>query len=65
VVNIKSNYKDNVVISDTEYVCGAGAIMAGVALIGTFVEVEAAEPMEAETESVAEPESATETESEE
>ena len=64
VVNIKSNYKDNVVISDTEYVCGAGAIMAGVALIGTFVEVEAAEPMEAETESAAEPETEAEVETE-
>jgi uncharacterized protein YbjQ (UPF0145 family) len=40
VINIKSNYKDNVVSSETEYVCGAGALVAGVALIGTFVEVE-------------------------
>jgi uncharacterized protein YbjQ (UPF0145 family) len=40
VINIKSNYKDNVVSNETEYVCGAGALVAGVALIGTFVEVE-------------------------
>lgn len=40
VINIKSNYKDNVVSSETEYVCGAGALVAGVALIGTFVEIE-------------------------
>ena len=40
VVNIKSNYKNNVVISDTEFSCGAGGLMAGVALIGDFVTVE-------------------------
>ena len=40
VVNILSNYKDDKVSSDTEFVCGAGGIMAGVALIGTFVELE-------------------------
>jgi uncharacterized protein YbjQ (UPF0145 family) len=39
VVNIKSNYKNNVESSDTEYTCGAGALMAGVALIGTFVTI--------------------------
>jgi hypothetical protein len=37
VVNIKSNYKDNVVSSETQFSCGAGATMAGVALIGTIV----------------------------
>lgn len=40
VVNIRSNYKNNEVSSETEFVCGAGAIMAGVAFIGTVVEVE-------------------------
>ena len=40
VINIRSNYKNNVTISDTEYTCGAGGIMAGVALIGDFVKVE-------------------------
>lgn len=37
VVNIRSNYKNNETSSETDYTCGAGAIMAGVALIGTFV----------------------------
>lgn len=37
VINIKSNYKDKVVSSETEFTCGAGATMAGVALIGTIV----------------------------
>jgi uncharacterized protein YbjQ (UPF0145 family) len=37
VVNIRSNYKNNETSSDSEYTCGAGALMAGVALIGTFV----------------------------
>lgn len=40
VINIKSNYKNNEVSSETEYTCGAGATMAGVALIGTIVELE-------------------------
>jgi uncharacterized protein YbjQ (UPF0145 family) len=42
VVNIKSNYQNNVVSSETEYVCGAGGLMAGVALIGTFVGLQVA-----------------------
>jgi uncharacterized protein YbjQ (UPF0145 family) len=41
VVNIRSNYKNNVVSSATEYTCGAGGLMAGVALIGDFVVIEA------------------------
>ena len=40
VINIRSNYKDNVTVSDTDYTCGAGGVMAGVALIGDFVKVE-------------------------
>jgi len=40
VINIKSNYKNNEVSSNTKYTCGAGATMAGVALIGTVVELE-------------------------
>ncbi len=40
VINIRSNYKDNVTRSDTEYTCGAGAFVAGVALIGDFVVTE-------------------------
>lgn len=51
VVNIRSNYKNNLVRSDTEYTCGAGAIMAGVALIGDFIKVEGG----AETEAAAVP----------
>lgn len=37
VVNIKSNYKNDERSSEEEYVCGAGALMAGVALKGTVV----------------------------
>lgn len=39
VVNIKSNYKNTETISDTEYMCGAGTVMAGVALKGTVVKL--------------------------
>jgi uncharacterized protein YbjQ (UPF0145 family) len=34
VVAIKSNYKGNLTSSNDSYVCGAGGIMAGVALVG-------------------------------
>ena len=37
VVNIRSNYKNNLTSSDTTFQCGAGAIMAGVALVGDVV----------------------------
>ncbi|WP_372871557.1 excinuclease ABC subunit A [Shewanella sp.] len=37
VVNIQSWYKKRDFASNTEYECGAGAIMAGVALKGTLV----------------------------
>ena len=37
VVNIKSNYKNREVSTETNYTCGAGATIAGVALIGTIV----------------------------
>jgi len=37
VINIRSNYKNNVTSSETTFQCGAGAIMAGVALIGDVV----------------------------
>ena len=40
VINIRSNYKNNMVSSETEFTCGAGALMAGVALVGDFVNVE-------------------------
>ncbi|KVM73385.1 MULTISPECIES: hypothetical protein [Burkholderia] len=37
VINIKSNYKNDLRASATEFTCGAGAIMAGVALTGDVV----------------------------
>jgi len=37
VINVESNYKNNVTSSKTEYTCGAGNVTAGVALIGTFI----------------------------
>lgn len=37
VINIASYYKKNTVSSDTEYECHAGAIIAGVAMIGDVV----------------------------
>ena len=40
VVNIRSNFKDNLFVSDTQYACGAGAFVAGVALIGDLIQVE-------------------------
>jgi uncharacterized protein YbjQ (UPF0145 family) len=39
VVNIHSVYKDAKFESDTEYECGAGKIMGGVALRGTIVKL--------------------------
>jgi uncharacterized protein YbjQ (UPF0145 family) len=37
VINIRSNYRDNETSSPTDYVCGAGAMIAGVALKGEVV----------------------------
>lgn len=37
VINIKSNYRGKETSSNETYECGAGAIMAGVALKGTVV----------------------------
>lgn len=39
IVNIRSNYKSNTTTSETEFKCGAGTFVAGVALIGTVVTV--------------------------
>lgn len=39
VVNIKSNYEHHEFASATEFECGAGAIMAGVALTGDMVKL--------------------------
>lgn len=40
VINIKSNYRDNEIVSDKEYQCGAGALFAGVAFKGRFVKID-------------------------
>ena len=37
VINIKSNYKNELTESPTEFTCGAGAVIAGVALVGDVV----------------------------
>lgn len=37
VINIKSNYKNELRASATQFTCGAGAIIAGVALTGDVV----------------------------
>ena len=37
VVNIVSNYKNQETISETEYMCGNGALMSGVAFKGTVI----------------------------
>jgi hypothetical protein len=37
VINIKSNYKNELRESATEFTCGAGAVIAGVALVGDVV----------------------------
>jgi uncharacterized protein YbjQ (UPF0145 family) len=39
VIDIKSNYKSQEFASSTEFQCGAGALMAGVALKGTVVKL--------------------------
>ncbi len=39
VINIKSNYKSHETSSPTEYMCGSGGLMSGVALKGTVVKL--------------------------
>lgn len=39
VIGIKSNYKDIEETSETNYTCGSGALMSGVALKGTVVKL--------------------------
>ena len=39
VINIKSNYKNNLSSSKDNFQCGVGVVMAGVALVGTVVEI--------------------------
>lgn len=40
VVNIRSNYKNKTTSSSETFKCGAGTLMAGVALIGTIIKME-------------------------
>lgn len=39
VINIRSNYKNNQTTSTETFKCAAGTLMAGVALIGTIIEM--------------------------
>lgn len=39
VINIKSNYKNNLTSSNQTFQCGAGAVIAGVALVGDVVSI--------------------------
>ena len=39
IVNIRSNYKNNVFSSETEYQCGAGNVTGGTAFIGDVVKL--------------------------
>jgi uncharacterized protein YbjQ (UPF0145 family) len=39
VINIRSNYKNNPTSSETTFQCGAGNVVAGVALIGDVVTI--------------------------
>ena len=40
VINIKSNYKNNLTSSSDSFQCGSGALVAGVALVGDVVKIE-------------------------
>jgi len=37
IINIKSNYRNNLMSSSDNFQCGAGAVLAGVALVGDIV----------------------------
>jgi len=39
IINIKSNYKNNLTSNDETFQCGAGAFVAGVALVGEMVTI--------------------------
>ena len=39
VINIRSNYRDNITSSDSFFKCGSGALISGVALIGDVVKI--------------------------
>ena len=49
VINIVSNYKSQETSSETEYMCGNGALMAGVAFKGTVIKIGKAEKPEAKS----------------
>ena len=40
VINIRSNYKNKLSSSSETFKCGAGTLLAGVALIGTIIKME-------------------------
>lgn len=40
VINIRSNYKGTMTTSNNSFQCGAGQVLAGVALVGTVVKLE-------------------------
>ncbi len=40
VINIRSNYKGKTTSSSETFKCGAGSLIAGVALVGTIIEME-------------------------
>ena len=40
VINIRSNYKNNLTSSNDSFQCGAGNVIAGVALVGIVVKIE-------------------------
>jgi hypothetical protein len=44
VINVYSNYRNNRLDSDSLYECGAGAMVAGVALVGEIVQLGAGNP---------------------
>jgi uncharacterized protein YbjQ (UPF0145 family) len=39
VVNIRSNYRNNLTSSTTTFKCGSGMLISGVALVGDVVEL--------------------------
>jgi len=39
IIDIRSNYRNNLTSSDTTFKCGAGAFVAGAALRGTIVTI--------------------------
>jgi hypothetical protein len=50
VINIRSNYKNNTTSSENSFKCGAGNVIAGVALIGNVVSLDKAGSLESSAE---------------